>query len=272
MVDSLCALIPYEKPRWAGMASIKSPGLILKKTPFSETSLILKVFTRESGLITLIAKGAKRTKSKYHGLLDFFTLNQFVYPEKSKSDILTLMEVSLIHDFSRLKTNPTRQALGNVFMELYTKYMHEPASSPPHYELLVEAMEQLDQAFPKNFDPIAHACDFLLGLCAVSGFSPQFLECVHCDCTELGIRVRMDAELGGPVCSNCSENVSGSMTFPARLLRWMDRVQMEGLRAGRLPREEELQAEGFLLAFLGKHAGGARQVKSLDFYHQMLAE
>jgi DNA repair protein RecO (recombination protein O) len=253
------------------MASIKSSGLILKKTPFSETSLILKVFTRDSGLITLIAKGAKKQKSKYHGLLDFFTLNQFVYPAKSKSDILTLMEVSLIRDFPRLKCDPNRQALGHVFMELYTKYMHEPAASPPHYELLVEAMEQLECAFPENLDPVAHACDFLLGLCAVSGFSPQFLECVHCGRLDLGIRVRMDPELGGPVCSSCSENASGSLTFSARLLRWMARVQMEGLHAGRLPIEDELQAESFLLAFLGKHAGGSRQIKSLDFYHQMLS-
>jgi DNA repair protein RecO (recombination protein O) len=253
------------------MPSIKSPGLILKKIPFSETSIILKVFTRDSGLITLIAKGAKRPKSKYHGLLDFFTLNQFVYPEKSKSDILTLLEVSLIHDYPTLKSDPGRMALGSVFMELYTKYMHEPAPSPPHYELLVEGMEQLENARKENFDPVAHACDFLLGLCAVSGFSPQFLECVQCSRAALGIRVRMDPDLGGPICSDCSPRIGGGITFSSRLAQWLDRVQDRGLRAGRLSQEEELQGESFLLDFLGKHAGGARQVKSLEFYHQTLA-
>jgi prenyltransferase beta subunit len=43
-----------------------------------------------------------------------------------------------------------------------------------------------------------------------------------------------------------------------------------GVRAGNLPREEEMLAETFLLSFLGKHAGGMRPMKSLDFYHQML--
>jgi DNA repair protein RecO (recombination protein O) len=254
------------------MPAIKSPGLILKKIPFSDTSLILKVFTRDSGLITLIAKGAKRPKSKYHGLLDFFTLNQFVYPEKSKSDVLTLLEVSLFHDYPRLKSDPGRQALGHVFMELYSKYMHGPAVSVPHYELLVEAMDQLEHAREESFDPVAHACDFLLGLCAVSGFSPQFLECVKCGQSELGLRVRMDVELGGPFCSSCSSGAGGGATFSGRLIRWMDRVQELGLRAGRLTRDEELRAEAFLLDFLGTHAGGQRQVKSLEFYHQMLEE
>ncbi len=254
------------------MPAIKSPGLVLKKIPFSDTSLILKVFTRESGLVTLIAKGAKRQKSKYHGLLDFFTLNQFVYPEKSKSDILTLVEVSLIRDYPTLKSDPSRQALGHVFMELYTKYLHEPAPSPPHYELLVESLDLLEEAREPILDPVLHACSFLLALCSVSGFSPQFTECVQCGRKALGLRVRMDPELGGPICSECSKLGGGDMAFSARILRWLDRVQTTGVRAGRLPREEELQAENFLLSFLGKHAGGARPIKSMEFYRQTLGE
>lgn len=252
------------------MASVKSPGLILKKIPFSETSLILKVFTRESGLITLIAKGAKRPKSKFHGLMDFFTLIQFIYPEKSKSEIHTLMDVGLIREFPRIKSDPGRQSLGHVFTELFLKYMSEPQQSHPHYELLLERLEQLDEAMDP--DPVLHLCDFLLGLCSVSGFSPQFKACVNCGRGDLGFRVRMDPDQGGPVCGSCggSDGAGSGIAFPGRLLRWLDRLQDMGARAGNLPREEEMLAETFLLSFLGKHAGGARPMKSLDFYHQML--
>ncbi|HEY6563947.1 MAG TPA: DNA repair protein RecO, partial [Pirellulaceae bacterium] len=128
------------------MATIKSPGLILRKTPYSETSLILKVYTRESGLITLMAKGAKRPKSKFAGLLDFFTLDQFIYPEKSRSEIHTLSDASLIRDFPRIKSDPGVQALGHVFLELYLRYMSEPQRSPPHYAWLIERLESLDEA------------------------------------------------------------------------------------------------------------------------------
>lgn len=252
------------------MPAVKSPGLILKKIPFSDSSLILKVFTRESGLITLIAKGAKRQKSRFHGLLDFFTLNQFLYPEKSKSEIHILADAGLIRDFPRLKSDPARQALAHVFMELYLKYVSEPAQSHPHWELLLERLENLDEAGPEAFDPVLHLCDFLLGLCSVSGFSPQFTECVHCAEPARGFRVRMDPDLGGPVCARCGGEGAGGMAFPGRLLLWLERVQDAGVRAGRLPREEESQAEAFLLSFLGKHAGGARPMKTLEFYHQML--
>jgi DNA repair protein RecO (recombination protein O) len=253
------------------MASLKSPGLILKKTPFSDSSLILKVYTRESGLITLMAKGAKRAKSKYAGLLDFFTLDQFVYPAKSRTEIHTLMEAGLIRDFRRLKSDPARQSLAHVFLELYLKYVPEPAQSHPHFELLLEHLERIDEAAPRDFDPVLELCDMLLGLCAVSGFTPQFTECAHCGRTDLGFRVRLDPDLGGPVCGACSGAGHGSgASYPARLLRWLARVQECGPRAGRLKREEEALAESFLLAFLGKHAGGTRPMKSLDFYREML--
>ncbi len=273
------------------MASLKSPGIILKRTPYSETSLILKVYTRESGLITLMAKGAKRPKSKFHGLLDFFNLCQFIYPEKSKSEIHPLMDAGLVREFPRLKSDPARQSLAHVFMELYLKYMHEPARSPPHYAWLLERLESLDEAGAGPEDRVLRLCDFVLGLCAVSGFSPQFTVCVHCGrgldvatAATAGsaaaaaprgregraLRVGLDADLGGPVCPSCAGSGAGGATYPGRLLRWLDRIQDQGERAGHLPRSEEMQAEAFLLAFLGKHAGGARPVKSLEFYHQML--
>jgi DNA repair protein RecO (recombination protein O) len=253
------------------MAALKSPGLILKKTAYSDSSLILKVYTRESGLITLIAKGAKRPKSKYHGLLDFFTLDQFVYPAKSKTEIHTLLEAGLIRDFRRLKADPARQSLAHVFLELYLKYVPEPAQSHPHFELLVERLERIDEAPAQGFDPVLELCDFLLSLCSVSGFSPQFGECAHCGRLDLGFRVRLDPDLGGPICGACVGAGHGTgASFSARLLRWLGRLQDTGPRAGRIPQEEEAQAEAFLLAFLGKHGGGARPMKTLDFYRQML--
>ncbi len=253
------------------MASLKSPGLILKKTPYSDSSLILKVYTRESGLITLIAKGAKRPKSKFHGLLDFFTLDQFVYPAKPKTEIHTLMDAALIRDFPRLKADPARQSLAHVFLELYLKYLPEPAQSHPHFAWLVERMERIDGAPSAGFDPVLELCDFLLGLCAISGFSPQFSACAHCGRHDPGFRVRLDPDLGGPICAACAgAGHGGGVSYPARLLRWLTRLQECGPLAGRLPRDEEALAEVFLLAFLGKHGGGARPMKSLDFYREML--
>jgi DNA repair protein RecO (recombination protein O) len=254
------------------MASIKSPGLVLRKIPYSETSLILKVYTRESGLVSLMAKGAKRAKSKFRGLLDYFNLNQFLYPDKSRSEMMTLTDAGLIREFPRLKSDPARQALAHVFMELFLKYVQEPHSSAPHYELLLEHFEGLDETDgggPSSADFSLRLCDFLLGLSAVSGFSPQFSRCAQCGGAIAGLRVRMDPDLGGPLCASCAGHTAGPI-LPGRVLQWLDRIQLQGMMAGGQPKSDEMQAEAFLLAFLGKHAGGTRTLQSLDFYRQML--
>jgi len=250
------------------MATLKSPGLILRKIPFSETSLILKVYTRESGLVSLMAKGAKRPKSKFRGLLDFFNLNQFLYPEKSKAEILTLSDAGLIREFPRLKSDPALQSLAHVFMELFLKYVQEPHKSRSHYELLLEHFEGLDETHG-TADFSLRLCDFLLGLSAVSGFSPQFSRCAQCGKAVTGLRVRMDPDAGGPLCASCAGRTAGPV-LPGRVVQWLDRIQAQGMMAGAQPKSDALQAEGFLLAFLGQHAGGTRTLQSLDFYRQML--
>lgn len=250
------------------MASLKSPGLVLKKTAFSETSLILKVFTRDSGLVTLIAKGAKRPHSKFRGVLDFFVLNEFLYSDRSKSEILTLTDAALIRDFPRLKGDPAKQSLANVFLEVYLKYMHGPEQALPQFELLLEHLDGLEGEVESPSERALRLCDFLLGLCAVSGFSPQFIRCVQCGRPVSALPMRMDHGLGGPVCVSC-EGGEGGPVFRGKTLQWLGRVQEQGMRAGHVTRNEEAQAGTFLLAFVGEHAGGARPLKSLEFYRQM---
>lgn len=242
---------------------------MLRKIPFSETSLILKVYTRESGLVSLMAKGAKRPKSRFAGLLDFFNLNQFLYPEKSRSEIMTLADAGLIREFPRLKSDPVRQALAHLFMESFLKYVQEPHKSLPHYELLLGHLEGLDEASGLG-DLALRLCDFLLGLAAASGFSPQFAHCAQCGGVITGLRVRMDPELGGPLCASCAGQAAGAV-LPRRVVLWLDRVQAQGVLAGGQPRSDERLAEDFLLAFIGKHSGGTRPLQSLEFYRKMSA-
>jgi hypothetical protein len=78
----------------------------------------------------------------------------------------------------------------------------------------------------------------------------------------------MDPDLGGPLCARCAGHTAGPV-LPGRVVAWLDRVQAQGQRAGGMPKSDALQAEAFLLAFFGKHAGGARPLKALDFYRQM---
>ena len=112
------------------MAVIRSPAIILHRIPYSESSLILKAFTRESGLISLIAKGANKPKSKFQGLLDFFSIYELIYRTKTRETLLTLSEASLISDFPGIKDDLNKQSLANVMLETFLRHLLFKAGVP----------------------------------------------------------------------------------------------------------------------------------------------
>jgi len=73
-------------------------GYILHVKDFSETSLIAEVFSKELGKVSLIAKGAKKPKSKFFGALQ--TSNKVRVCLSGRSDLKTLIEVELITSLS----------------------------------------------------------------------------------------------------------------------------------------------------------------------------
>src|SRR5262249_41455054 len=73
----------------------KSPGLILRIRPLTETSLIVHWLTPEAGRIATVAKGARRPKSPFRGKLDLFHLADFSFVRSRRSELHQLREVSL---------------------------------------------------------------------------------------------------------------------------------------------------------------------------------
>lgn len=249
------------------MAVVKSTGLLLRKVSFSESSLIFKAFTREAGVVTFMAKGAKRANSRYRGILDYFNLLQFVYSDHAKSDIQVVREASLLEAYTAIKEDWERQALANVLLEIVLRYMQEGGPAEPVYQLLQEKLERLDAPDFHPRDASGHLCDFLLSYAAISGFSPRFDACVFCNDPVRGPRVGLDLAQGGPVCDACQAREHASV-LPVRegLLRWLERVQALGENAGHLGRAEEQQAETLLLQFVGRHAGEEKKLKSMELY------
>src|SRR4051812_30516081 len=65
-------------------------AILLRKTRFSDTSLIVTWFTSAHGKIKTIAKGALRPKSRFSGALDLFYACEINVSKSMKSDLHTL--------------------------------------------------------------------------------------------------------------------------------------------------------------------------------------
>ena len=77
-------------------------AFILQHRPYRESSVLLDVFTRDFGIVSILAKGVRREKSKMAGVLQSFSLLQLSYLDKHELKILTHAEYLNSYSLQRL--------------------------------------------------------------------------------------------------------------------------------------------------------------------------
>src|SRR5260221_12500901 len=100
----MAAVLPLEKlhpclfaaraPRY-GNGVETTPAILLRKTKLTDTSLIVTWFTAAHGKIKTVAKGARRPKSRFAGLLDLFYDCEIQFARSRRSELHQLCEVTL---------------------------------------------------------------------------------------------------------------------------------------------------------------------------------
>ena len=105
-----------------------TPCYILHHRDFSESSLILDIFSRDYGRVNLIVKGAKRNK-KYYGI-NFDLYQKYNISWVSKSELGTLIEIEI--EVSKTSFNPKKAIIGFYINEIILKLLHK---HEPHSEL-----------------------------------------------------------------------------------------------------------------------------------------
>jgi len=122
-----------------------TPAILLRKTRFSETSLIVTWFTRDLGRLKTVVKGALRPKSRFAGLLDLFFDCEISVAHSTKSELHTLREVVLRDAREGLRKDYRRVALASYFVELIELTTEPEHPAPELYDLLLRAFGFLDQ-------------------------------------------------------------------------------------------------------------------------------
>lgn len=253
------------------MALAKDTGFLLRKIPYSESSFILKAFTREHGLLTFMAKGAKQPKSRHRGLLDPVLHLQFLFPAFSRSEIRILGEVSLMRDFPSVRENILKQGLSRVFSEILLRYATSESDSAQFHDLLLAAQAGLETAPPEREALQSRFSGFLLDYCGISGFQPQFRNCARCGSVVSGSNIPFLLDRGGPLCASCQRSEPVNFFLRENVIRWLDAIQTDG-EIPAVGRTDAWRAEEFLLGYLGRHTGGEKNLKSLGVWHSLMEE
>ena len=146
---------------------LSTPGLVLHTTPYADTSVIAKVFTRQLGVRSYIIKGVRsRTgRVKQNMLQPLSSLDMVVY-DNHHNDLNHIRELSSRHP--QQSSDPVELALRFFMTEVLYRALHEEEPMQGLWDYVEEACEKIQKDERKDL-PIA----FLLNVSHYFGIEPM---------------------------------------------------------------------------------------------------
>jgi len=185
------------------MTVYRDKGVVLRTQKLGEADRIITLLTREHGRIKAVAKGVRRTKSRWGARLEPTShVDLQLYAGKSL-DIVT-QAVSVENYGDRLSEDYQLWTVASALLEAaerFTAHEHEPALQ--QYLLLVGALKALAY---ESYDPSLILDAYLLRSLSVAGYAPSLTNCSVCDAE--GPHKFFSLVGGGSVCINCKPSAA----------------------------------------------------------------
>ncbi|MDD2489863.1 MAG: DNA repair protein RecO [Bacilli bacterium] len=179
----------------------KVTGIIINDRDYSESSKIIYVLTKEYGLISMIAKGVKRLKSKLRGGTIPLTYGYFhIYYKEDK--LSTLIEVDIIDNFRMIKKDLNKLSYASYLCELSGQVIKQATEKDYEkiYNLLIAALFKINEGFKEEV--ITNILE--LKMLSYLGVEPKLDACIKCG--NVNSIVTVDADKGGFLCLKCRTN------------------------------------------------------------------
>ena len=195
------------------LRTYRAEALVLKSVPLGEADLLVTLFSRETGKVRAVAKGARRSTARLVGHLEPLTVTRLALSRGRSLDVINQAET--LENFTPLKTNLTAVTRGLQVAELVDGFGSEASPNEPLYQLALATLAAIGQA-PDDELPLLH---FQLHLLAVSGLMPELQNCVECRREIEPDHHRYSADGGGVFCPDCTPDQAGLRPLSLRALK-----------------------------------------------------
>ncbi|WP_083826466.1 DNA repair protein RecO [Hoyosella subflava] len=230
-------------------------AVVLRQHKLGEADRILTLLTREHGIVRAVAKGIRRTRSKFGARLEPFNhVDVLLHPGRNL-DIVT--QVHAVNTFaSDIACDYGRYTTGCAILETAERLAgEEHAPVPRLYQLTVGALRAVGQG-QRETGLVLDA--FLLRAMGLAGWAPALRDCARCGVH--GPHRAFHVAAGGSVCVHCRP--PGAATPSAGVLDLMDAlVTGEWGYAEQTATQVRSQASGLTAAHLQWHL--ERQLRTL---------
>ncbi len=251
------------------MARFRESAFVLRRWDVGESDQVLTLLTRGRGRIRAVAKGSKRSRRRFGGLLAPFLLLEVECFESQHREWVRIDSCTLLRAYSRICEDLDRLVLGCCLLEIVEKVVPESQEEQAFFDLLSWGFEWLHG----HQDAGALLAVFLLKTLTQVGVQPQFALCVRCR-RRLQPRGLFGFSMpqGGAVCGSCARSVPVTRRVSVATLSMLQAWLPRPLDAAFYEEDSPglvREAEDLLAAFLAYHTG--KELRSLRVLRRVVS-
>jgi DNA repair protein RecO (recombination protein O) len=177
----------------------RASGVVLRTIKLGEADRIITLCTKERGKVRAVAKGVRKTKSKFGARLEPIShVNVQCYEGR---ELHTVTQAETAHAFRGVREDLDRMRRALSMLEAVDNVLQEGEPNPRLYQMLVGALTSLEQ----NDSPLVLAA-FFWKLLALEGVQPILDACA--DCGEDNELVAFNLFQGGALCRACRQGIA----------------------------------------------------------------
>lgn len=234
-------------------------GIVVREKDYGDTSKIIDIFTKEYGIIGVMAKGAKGLKSKLRSVTTKLTYGVFsIYYKENKLSLLK--EVEILNSFNEIRKDIVKIGCSSFLIDLAIQ-VYKQNNDIKIYNILESSLKKIND----NFDSLIITNIAELKYLDYLGVMLDLSGCVVCGNTNV---ITLSSDRGGYLCKNCriSEPIISDKTM--KLIRMYYYVDIDKIEKINISDQIKKEINNFLNSYYDRYTG--LYLSSKEFLNKIL--
>jgi DNA repair protein RecO (recombination protein O) len=194
------------------MGLTETEAIVLRTYNLAEADKIVVCLTRKYGVVRVVAKGARKLKSRFGAGLEPFTLIALGYFEKEGRELASLKQAEIVRSYFKLAHDTEVFGVLSYFSELVMEFAPPREPNENLYRMVRACLEAIDTA-PDSLPLMARY--FEVWILRLAGFLPDIRVCAGCGLRLGGAKTVYFNIDFKPRCADCSQGQGGALSGTA---------------------------------------------------------
>ena len=251
-------------------------AIVLKSINLGEADKIVTFFTRRYGKIQGVAKGVRRTKSRFGASLEPLTYINLIYFGKEHTNLYKINTSDILEPFNKLKEDFDKLKKSLFICDIVNSTLKELDVNLKIFELFLNTLKIINRA--KETEKVDILLDiFSLRFLSASGFTPKLNNCIYCNKilsfnstlhtphSALSERLGFHISKGGVVCKGCLNGSEDVVRINSGIINFMKKaisMNISNLDRLSMPYKMERELHKIIYDYINIHID--RKLKSYD--------